>query len=84
MDFGLLLLSESDTVTAAELPARIGQTANLDIDLYGEFKSLAQGVAAFEQHLVNRTLLEESGNRDVAATRLGIDRAELDGRLEKG
>ena len=53
------------------------------LDLYGEFDSLADGVAAFERYYVAHVLADEGGDRDSAARRLGLSPDDLAGRLSR-
>ena len=77
----LLLSVDGDVVTRDHLPAELGGTARPEVDLYGEFESLVEGLQAFERHFIRRTLEEVSGRRDAAAARLDLTVEELERKL---
>jgi two-component system nitrogen regulation response regulator NtrX len=78
----LLLFSPGDVVGLRDLPAGLGGARPPAEDLYREFGSLAEGLAAFERYYVARILAEEAFDRPAAARRLGLRLAELDERLD--
>ncbi len=73
----LLLLVSGDTVEAGDLPEELGGHAVPAEDLYREFGSLKEGLAAFERHAVRRALAEERYDLDAAARRLRVGREDL-------
>jgi two-component system nitrogen regulation response regulator NtrX len=73
----LLLFAPGDVVRLSDLPARLGGARSPAEDLYREFSSLAEGLAAFERYYVARILADEAGDRPAAAARLGLTPEEL-------
>jgi two-component system nitrogen regulation response regulator NtrX len=79
----LLLLGRAEVVEAHDLPAGLGGARGPAEDLYREFGSLAEGLAAFERYYVARILAEEAFDRRAAARRLGLALGELEDRLAR-
>ena len=84
-------LAERLTVTARgseialqDLPGEMGGRGEPGFgeDLYRQFDSLAQGLAAFESYYLRRILAESSGDLSVAAGRLGLDEGDLRKRVD--
>jgi len=73
----MLLAAGGDSIELDDLPQAMGGHGVSAVDLYGEFDSLAAGVDAFKQHLVQRVLIECSGSKAKAARRLGISSDEM-------
>jgi two-component system nitrogen regulation response regulator NtrX len=78
----LLLVAPEEVVHVSDLPEALGGSAMPTEDLYREFESLADGVAAFERHAIRRALFQAQGDRPGAARRLGIPSEELARRME--
>jgi two-component system nitrogen regulation response regulator NtrX len=78
-----VLMSSADTIHVEDLPEHVGGAAERGEDLYGEFASLAEGVAAFERSYVRRALAAVRGDREEAARKLGLSVPELLDRLTR-
>jgi two-component system nitrogen regulation response regulator NtrX len=73
----LLLLVPGEAVALADLPEALGGDPGPAEDLYREFGSLKEGVRAFERYYVLRVLAGVNGNRQKAASRLGLTSKRL-------
>jgi two-component system nitrogen regulation response regulator NtrX len=80
----LLLLAPGEAIVARDLPEALGGVRPPAEDLYRDFDSLADGLAAFERYFVARTLAECDADPEAAAHRLRISRRELDEKLSGG
>jgi len=79
----LLLAAPGSPVQAEDLPAALGGASVADVDLYGPFLTLDEGLAAFERYYLRRALAEERGDVELAARRVGKDLAWLESRLKE-
>lgn len=79
----LIVTSAADPVTWRDLPSPIGPAEAPSEDLYGDFRSLAEGTAAFERHFLRRALAACGGNREAAARRAGLDPAAFEEKIRK-
>lgn len=78
----LLLTVDAPVLTVGDLPEPLGTARSPAVDLYGEFETLAAGVAAFERYHVARALDRDARDVERASRRLGLTPAELRQRLE--
>jgi two-component system nitrogen regulation response regulator NtrX len=77
----LLLTVEGPVLELADLPEPLGTSRSPAVDLYAEFETLAQGVAAFERYHVARALDREARDVERASRRLGVTPDALRNRL---
>jgi DNA-binding NtrC family response regulator len=77
----LLLQVQGPEIGTSDLPKAMGGTELAPVDLYGEFGSLAEGRAAFEEYYIRRMVGEADGDLKKAARRLGLKLAELRERV---
>jgi DNA-binding NtrC family response regulator len=77
----LLLTVDGSVLELADLPEPLGTSRSPAADLYAEFETLAQGVAAFERYHVARALDREARDVERASRRLGLAPNELRRRL---
>lgn len=77
----LLLQVPGAEVRTTDLPEAMGGANLAPVDLYGEFPSLADGVAAFEEYYIRRTLGGVGGDLNKAARILGLKPVDLDRKL---
>ena len=77
----LLLLAPGAEIQASDLPSELGGAGLLAEDLYAEFPSLADGLAAFSRFFLRRALRDEQGDLESAARRAGISAAEFAQRI---
>jgi two-component system nitrogen regulation response regulator NtrX len=77
----LLLQVHGPEIRTSDLPEAMGGTELVPVDLYGGFKSLSAGVAAFEEYYIRRTVGEADGDLKKAARRLGLKLADLKKRI---
>ena len=73
----IVLLAGGDEVGVADLPAEVGGEGPEIDDLYRPFRSLDEGVRAFQLYFLRRLLRESRGDVAVAAKRAGISTEEL-------
>jgi two-component system nitrogen regulation response regulator NtrX len=73
----LVVSVAGDRITNHDLPSSLGGPADLGVDLYRDYPSLAEGVRAFERYYVARVLAQVEGDEAEATRRLGISRSEL-------
>ncbi len=76
----LLLQVQGLEIRTIDLPQAMGGAELAPVDLYGEFKSLSAGVAAFEEYYIRRVVGEAGGDMKKAARRLGLKLADLTAR----
>jgi len=79
----LLLVTAGETITPPDLPAELGGRRDPREDLYGDFRSLAEGVESFERYYIRRTIAAAHGDLAAAAARLAVDADALRTRLRK-
>ncbi len=80
----VVLLVPGETIVRRDLPAGLGGASETcPEDLYGEFPSLAEGLAAFERYAIRRALESCRGDRAAAARRLGIPLGRLSERMRE-
>ena len=73
----LALLPSGDELQVADLPETMGGCGPPFEDLYRDFGSLREALAAFERYYVRRVLAEENDDLRTAARRLGVSTAKL-------
>ena len=71
------ILSRSDTIEPAALPAEIRGEGSPGAGGPGGATTLRRAVAQFEQALIRRTIAECGGNKEAAARRLGVNPSTL-------
>lgn len=77
----LLLQVQGPEVRTSDLPKAMGGAELAPVDLYGEFGSLSEGKAAFEEYYIRRMIGEADGDMKKAARRLGLKLADLKDRV---
>ena len=77
----LLLQVPGQEIRTSDLPEFMGGAELSPVDLYGEFESLAEGVAVFEEYYIRRLIGEAGGDLKQAARRLGMKLADLKARV---
>ena len=78
----LLLFVPDEVVDVADLPEALGRGAEPGRDLYGHFRTLREGLQAFERYYIRRILAEVDEDPVRAAARLGLSAASLQKRLK--
>jgi len=63
------------------LPEDLGGDASAVEDLYAQFPTLAEGLAAFTRYFLRRLVREEQGDVEAAARRAGMPVLELRKRI---
>ncbi len=76
----IVVTRTGDEVRVEDLPQPIGKAAASGEDLYREFATLADGIAAFDRYFIRRALHETRGDPAAAASRLGLSLADLEAR----
>ncbi|HTG02335.1 MAG TPA: sigma-54 dependent transcriptional regulator [Nitrospirota bacterium] len=74
-----VVLADSETITIHDLPDKF---RTLDVEGIST-SSLKQALDHFEREYIRRTLAESKGNKEAAATKLGVDLATLYRKLKK-
>lgn len=76
-----LLMAPAEVVRVADLPPRLGGAEGPQEDLYRDFGSLAEGLAAFERYYLGRIVVRSKGDLAVAGRLAGMDPESLRARL---
>ena len=77
----LCLLVTADEIQRSDLPEDLGGDASAVEDLYAQFPTLAEGLAAFTRYFLRRLVREEQGDVEAAARRAGMQVLELRKRI---
>jgi two-component system nitrogen regulation response regulator NtrX len=79
----IIVTSPADPVTRRDLPSPVGTAGAESEDLYADFRTLAEGTAAFERHFLRRAIASSGGDREAAARRIGLESSVLAEKLRR-
>lgn len=78
-----IALSEKDTITLADLPARITRLGSDSNEIQHPEDSLKGKVEQFEKELIAKTIAEVGGNKNLVAKILKMTRRNLDYKIKR-